>query len=316
MAHIMRPRPGEDCHDYACGSAGLLVKLQLVARELDPISRVPLKLYGQELQAESYAVAHMNAIIHDMEVEIERGDTMLNPKFKTATGRIATHDIVVANPMWNQPFGAELFANDPFDRFRTQGGATTGKGDWAWLQHTLTCLNERGRAAVVLDTGAVTRGSGAKHEDRERNIRKWFVDRDLIDGVILLPDNLFYNTSAAGVIVVLSKRKLEARQGKIVLLNASKRVGKGRPKNFIPEADIRRIAAAFAAGEPVEGEVAVITREEAEKAGYNLSPSRWVRQTADIETASVSDLIKELRDLSAATQDTDQQLFAILEKLQ
>ena len=234
MAHIMRPRPGEDCHDYACGSAGLLVKLQLVARELDPISRVPLKLYGQELQAESYAVAHMNAIIHDMEVEIERGDTMLNPKFKTATGRIATHDIVVANPMWNQPFGAELFANDPFDRFRIQGGATTGKGDWAWLQHTLTCLNERGRAAVVLDTGAVTRGSGAKHEDRERNIRKWFVDRDLIDGVILLPDNLFYNTSAAGVILVLSKRKLEARQGKIVLLNASQARGQGTAQEFHP----------------------------------------------------------------------------------
>lgn len=49
MAHILRPKPGEDCHDYACGSAGLLVKLQLVARELDPTSRVPLKLTGQEL---------------------------------------------------------------------------------------------------------------------------------------------------------------------------------------------------------------------------------------------------------------------------
>ena len=100
--------------------------------------------------------------------------------------------------MWNQDFNQELFENDPFDRFRTSGGVTTGKGDWAWLQHTLACLNERGRAAVVLDTGAVTRGSGSKNEDRERNIRKWFVDRDLIDGVILLPDNLFYNTSAAG----------------------------------------------------------------------------------------------------------------------
>ena len=190
MAHLLRPRPGETCHDYACGSAGLLVKLQLVARELDPTSRVPLKLYGQELQAESYAVAHMNAVIHDMDVGIERGDTMINPKFKTATGRIAAHDIVVANPMWNQDINPDIYANDPFDRFRTTGGVTTGKADWAWLQHTLACLNERGRAAVVLDTGAVTRGSGAKHEDRERNIRKWFVDRDLIDGVILLPDNL------------------------------------------------------------------------------------------------------------------------------
>ena len=90
----MRPRPGEECHDYACGSAGLLVKLQLIARELDPTSRVPLKLYGQELQAESYAVAKMNAIIHDMEAEIERGDTMINPKFKTADSKIRTYDIV------------------------------------------------------------------------------------------------------------------------------------------------------------------------------------------------------------------------------
>ena len=315
MAHIMRPRPGEDCHDYACGSAGLLVKLQLVARELDPTSRVPLKLYGQELQAESYAVAHMNAIIHDMEVEIERGDTMINPKFKTATGQIATHDIVVANPMWNQPFSPELFANDPFDRFRTQGGATTGKGDWAWLQHTLSCLNERGRAAVVLDTGAVTRGSGAKHEDRERNIRKWFVDRDLIDGVILLPDNLFYNTSAAGVIVVLSKRKPEARQDKIVLLNASKRVGKGRPKNFIPEEDIRLIAAAFVKGEPVEGEVAVITREQAEKADYNLSPSRWVGQTQTEETRSIPELVSSLEKLSKDIQTSDELIISMLKKI-
>ena len=315
MAHIMRPRPGEDCHDYACGSAGLLVKLQLIARELDPTSRVPLKLYGQELQAESYAVARMNGIIHDMEVEIERGDTMINPKFKTATGQIATHDIVVANPMWNQPFSPELFANDPFDRFRTQGGATTGKGDWAWLQHTLSCLHERGRAAVVLDTGAVTRGSGAKHEDRERNIRKWFVDHDLIDGVILLPDNLFYNTSAAGVIVVLSKRKPEARKDKIVLLNASKRVGKGRPKNFIPEEDIRLIATAFVKGEPVEGEVAVITREQAEKADYNLSPSRWVRQTVGGDEADIQDIVKRFESILAEEEAVSADLHAAIQKL-
>ena len=314
MAHIMRPKPGEDCHDYACGSAGLLVKLQLVARELDPTSRVPLKLYGQELQAESYAVAHMNAIIHDMDIEIARGDTMINPKFKTASGQISTHDVVVANPMWNQPFSQDVFANDPFDRFRTRGGITTGKGDWAWLQHTLACLNDRGRAAVVLDTGAVTRGSGAKHEDKERNIRKWFVDRDLIDGVILLPDNLFYNATAAGIIVVLSKRKPAGRKNKIVLLNASRRVGKGRPKNFIPENDIRPLATAFLKGEPIEGEVAVITREQAEQADYNLSPSRWVGQTTDEESASVFDLIAELRRLSSEIQESDRQLFSSLER--
>ncbi len=316
MAHIMRPKPGEDCHDYACGSAGLLVKLQLVARELDPTSRVPLKLYGQELQAESYAVAHMNAIIHDMDVKVARGDTMINPKFKTASGRINTHDVVVANPMWNQPFSQEVFANDPFDRFRTRGGITTGKGDWAWLQHTLACLNERGRAAVVLDTGAVTRGSGAKHEDKERNIRKWFVDHDLIDGVILLPDNLFYNTTAAGIIVVLSKRKPSARKNTIVLLNASRRVGKGRPKNFIPEKDIRSLAAAFLKGEPVESEVAVITREQAAQADYNLSPSRWVGQTDTMNQRPIKDILAEMQRLDTEAREIDSRLAAMLAQLQ
>ncbi len=316
IAHLMRPKPGEDCYDYACGSAGLLIKLQLIARETDPISRVPLKLYGQELQADSYAVAHMNAIIHDMDVRIERGDTMINPKFKDVSGRITAHDIVVANPMWNQDFSPDIFENDPFDRFRTAGGVTTGKGDWAWLQHTLACLNERGRAAVVLDTGAVTRGSGSKQSDRERNIRKWFVDRDLIDGVILLPDNLFYNTSAAGIIVVLSKRKPPARKDRIVLLNASRRVRKGRPKNYISEEDIRPIAAGFLKGEPIDGEVAVITREQAKEADYNLSPNRWVGLKTSSDEADLQNIIERFESLVAKEAEVSANLHSVLQKLQ
>jgi type I restriction enzyme M protein len=315
IAQLMRPRPGETCHDYACGSAGLLIKLQLVARELDPTSKVPLKLSGQELQAESYAVAQMNAIIHDMEVELQRGDTMINPKFRTSDGRIRTHDIVVANPMWNQPFAPDLFANDPFDRFRTAGGVTSGKGDWAWLQHTLACMSDHGRAAVVLDAGAVTRGSGSKNEDKERNIRKWFVDRDLIDGVILLPENLFYNTTAAGVIVMLNKRKPVARRDRIVLLNAGRRVKKGRPKNYIPDEDIRAIAAAYLRGESIDGEVAVVTREQAEAADYNLSPSRWIGQAEPVEMESVAVLIKEVERLSNEEVSMTSKLLTLLRPL-
>ena len=316
IAHLMRPRPGEDCHDYACGSAGLLIKLQLVARETDPTSHVPLKLYGQELQADSYAVAHMNAVIHDMDVQIERGDTMINPRFKNSAGRIATHDIVVANPMWNQNFNPNIFENDPFDRFRSTGGVTTGRGDWAWLQHTLAGLNERGRAAVVLDTGAVTRGSGSQNEDRERNIRKWFVDRDLIDGVILLPDNLFYNTGAAGVIVVLSKRKPASRKDKIVLLNASRRVRKGSPKNYIPEEDIRPLADVFLKGEPVEGEVAVITREQAQEADYNLSPSRWVGQAETAVQRPINEIVAEMQRFDEEAHEVNAALARMLVRLQ
>lgn len=315
MAHIMRPRPGETCHDYACGSAGLLIKLQLVARELDPTSRVPLKLSGQELQAESYAVAQMNAIIHDMDVELQRGDTMINPKFRDAAGKIMGHDIVVANPMWNQPFAPDLFANDPFDRFRTAGGITSGKGDWAWLQHTLSCLDTNGRAAVVLDTGAVTRGSGSKNEDKERNIRKWFVDNDYIDGVILLPENLFYNTNAAGIVVVLNKRKPAARKGKITLLNASKHFKKGRPKNYLPEEDIHSLAVMYLKGDAVEGELAVITTQQAEEADYNLSPSRWVGQSENNTHQSVKDLVCSATKLSKAGDELWAELQPMLARI-
>jgi type I restriction enzyme M protein len=315
MAHVMRPKPGETGHDFACGSLGLLIKLHLVARELDPTSKIPLKLSGQELQAESYAVAKMNAIIHDIDIELARGDTMINPKFRNADGTIRQHDIVVANPMWNQPFAPDLFAHDPFDRFRTAGGVTTGKGDWAWLQHTLACLDERGRAAVVLDTGAVTRGSGSKNEDKERNIRKWFVERDLIDGVILLPENLFYNTTAAGIIVVLAKRKPKARQGKIVLLNASKHFKKGRPKNYLPDEDIRTLATTYLKGEPVEGELAVITLAQAAEADFNLSPSRWVGQDSAQSVQDLSTLVERLRTLVGLQRDSDNQVFDLIKKI-
>lgn len=315
MARILRPRPGETVHDYASGSGGLLIKQQLVARELDPISKVPLKLSGQELQAESYAVARMNTIIHDMTVDLRRGDTMINPKFKDRTGSLQRFDIVVANPMWNQPFSPDLFEDDPFTRFATAGGATSGRGDWAWLQHTLAIMNDGGRAAVVLDTGAVTRGSGSKNDDKERAIRKWFVDRDLVEGVILLPDNLFYNTTAAGVILVLSKRKPASRDKKVLLLNASRRATKGRPKNHLADSDVADLARIYLAGEPVEGELAVVTNEQIADVDYNLSPARWVAQRTAEELRSVKDILADLIVLDERAHDIDDAIARMLVNL-
>jgi type I restriction enzyme M protein len=312
MARILRPRPGETCHDYACGSGGLLIKLQLIARQLDPTSRVPLKMYGQELQAESYAVARMNTIIHDMDVDLQRGDTMINPKFRDPAGGLQRCDIVVANPMWNQTFSPDIFEDDPYDRFAKAGGITSGKGDWAWLQHTLSVMNDGGRAAVVLDTGAVTRGSGSRNEDKERNIRKWFVDHDYVEGVILLPENLFYNTMAAGIIVVLNKRKPAARKGKIVLLNASKRFLKGRPKNYLVETELHELADLFRTDAPVDGELNIITTAEARDADYNLSPSRWVAQEDHTVTADIPTLVGMLRELSLQQRTSDERVLQLL----
>jgi type I restriction enzyme M protein len=315
MARILRPRPGETCHDYACGSGGLLIKLQLTARQLDPTSKVPLKMYGQELQAESFAVARMNTIIHDMTVDLQRGDTMLNPKFRDKAGGLQRYDIVVANPMWNQTFDLGIFEDDPYDRFTKAGGVTSGKGDWAWLQHTLAVMNDGGRAAVVLDTGAVARGSGSKNEDKERNIRKWFVDHDYIEGVILLPDNLFYNTPAAGIIVLLNKRKPAARKGKVVLLNASQRFAKGKPKNHITDADVQELAQMFQSGEAVDGEVAIVEASDIKGADYNLNPAKWVSKVNEVSHREIKDILADLATLDAQAVEVNGALSRMLVKL-
>lgn len=315
MARILRPRPGETSYDYACGSGGLLIKLQLVARELDKISKVPLKMFGQELQAESYAVARMNTIIHDMDVDLQRGDTMINPKFHEAAGGLQHYDIVVANPMWNQTFSPDIFEDDPYDRFAKAGGVTSGKGDWAWLQHTLAVMNDGGRAAVVLDPGAMSRGSGSKNDDKERNIRKWFVDHDYIEGVVLLPENLFYNTPAAGIIVLLNKRKPASRKGKVALLNASQRYTKGKPKNHLSDQDIKYLADLYIAGEFVEGELRILDNEEIARADYLLSPDRWVTQHNKVDRRPIAEILADLRALDAEADKIDIKMAELVSNL-
>lgn len=139
MAGIMDPEPGMEIYDPCCGSAGLLIKCQLALEERMSLRSkskyAPLRLYGQEYTPETWAMANMNMIIHDMEGEIEIGDTFRNPKFRR-DNHLQTFDRVVANPMWNQNWFTEKdYDNDELDRFpkvpdtpatrRTGGGSST-----------------------------------------------------------------------------------------------------------------------------------------------------------------------------------------------
>jgi hypothetical protein len=147
-------------------------------------------------------MANMNMIIHDMEGEIQIGDTFRKPKFRKGN-RLQTFDRVVANPMWNQTeFKEKDYDADELDRFPKGAGFPGGKADWGWVQHILASLKPQGRAAVVLDTGAASRGSGNANTNKEKDVRRWFVEQDFIEGVIYLPENLFYNTTAPGTILV------------------------------------------------------------------------------------------------------------------
>jgi len=313
MAYLMRPKQEEEVYDPCCGSGGLLIKCELALKGQEKEIARPLRLYGQELTGSSFAIARMNTVLHDMEGEIVRGNSMTNPKFLDGSS-LRRFDIVVTNPMWNQDnFDPASYENDPFERFAERGGfAPASSADWAWLQHVHASLNDSGRAAVVIDTGAAGRGSGSQGENREKTIRRWFVDRDVIEGVILLPDNLFYNTTAAGIIILLNRQKPKDRQGRVVLINASGEFEKGRPKNFVPDASIKRIAEAFHAGKDVERFVKVASIEEIAKNDYNLSPSRYIETAAPTEQRDIQEILNEFASLDAEVKRLDGELREIL----
>lgn len=337
MSRVLQPEPGMEIYDPTCGSGGLLIKCEIAMEEAaaspsPPSGKLagegvgvrgqskpfaPLKLYGQEYIAETWAMANMNMIIHDMEGQIEIGDTFKNPKFRDRRGRLRTFDRVVANPMWNQDWFTEAdYDNDELDRFPA-GAGFPGKSsaDWGWVQHIHASMNATGRAAVVLDTGAASRGSGNAGTNKEKTVRQWFVDHDLIESVLYLPENLFYNTTAPGIVLFLNKAKPKERQGKVLLVNASQIFAKGDPKNFIPEAGIQRIADTLIGWKEEEKLSRIVDHAELKKNDYNISPSRYIH-TTDAETyRPMAEIVEELKVIEAEASETDQALRRILKQL-
>lgn len=222
MARFLDPKPGETVYDPCCGSGGLLIKCHLRLLETKgkksngrlqlPSNVAPLRLFGQEINSSTFAMSRMNAFLHGMEAEIALGDTMHRPAFTEGDGRLRQFDLVTANPMWNQKFDAANYENDTYERFK-HGFPPSSSADWGWVQHMAASLNDAGRMAVVLDTGAVSRGSGNQGSNKERDIRKQFVEADLVEAVLLLPENLFYNTTAPGIVMVINKRNARYWEG-------------------------------------------------------------------------------------------------------
>jgi type I restriction enzyme M protein len=186
------------------------------------------------------------------------------------------------------------------------------KADWGWLQHILASLNEKGRAAVVLDTGAASRGSGNASTNKEKEVRKYFVEHDHIEGVIYLPENLFYNTSAPGIVIFLNEDKPKAQKDKIFLLNAAREFAKGDPKNYITDEGIERIAETFRAWREEEKFGRIVDKAEIARNDYNISPSRYIHTAGGEEYRPIAEIVEELNALEEEAKATDAALKTIL----
>ncbi|MGN2615002.1 type I restriction-modification system subunit M [Aliivibrio fischeri] len=269
IVKLIDPQPGHEIYDLTCGCGGMLVES---ARHIKDnydngtvMGKPNCKLYGQEKNLGTWAIAKLNMFLHNLDGDIKRGDTLVNPLHKSGEG-LQTFDRVIANPPfsiknWWEPLelndgkiigdnGKERNVKystdlkDKFGRFAL-GTAPRTKADLAFVQHMIASTKDDGRIGVVVPHGVLFR------EGDEGKIRKGMLvgkddfKGDLIEGVVGLPPALFFNTGIAAAVLIINKNKPAALKNKVIFVDASAEFGEGKAMNFLREADIKRITTEY-----------------------------------------------------------------------
>ncbi len=283
MVNILDPKPGETVYDPACGTGGLLLETLQHVRENGGDDRLMLgRLFGQEKNLTTAAIARMNLFLHGAEdFNIVRGDTLRQPAFVSGD-RLATFDCVIANPPFSlKAWGEDAWVSDPWGR-NIAGTPPKGYGDWAWVQHMITSMAPKsGRLAVVLPHGALFR-MGA-----EGKIRSKVIDLDLIEAVIGLGPNLFYGAGIAACIVVCRQKKTKDHQGKILLIDGSELFQRGRNQNTLESEHVVALYEAYKGFSDIDGLSKVVTTEEIQAQDGNLNITAYVSKIDDEVIPSV-----------------------------
>jgi type I restriction enzyme M protein len=275
LVEILDPREGESIYDPACGTGGMLLgAIEHVMRKGGDPRTFYGKIYGQEKNLTTSAIARMNLVLHGIEdFQVAREDTLRSPAFTdSSTGGLATFDCVIANPPFSlKEWGREIWEADPWGRAR-YGIPPESYGDYAFVQHMIASMARSGnsRMAVVLPQGALFRKSA------EGQIRQALLENDMIEAVIGLAPNLFYGTQLAACILVLRRKKPAERKNKVLIVDASSCFRKGRAQNFLDQEHSDQIVSWYRAFEDVEDRAKVATLDEIKKEGWTLNISRYV----------------------------------------
>jgi type I restriction enzyme M protein len=305
LIHILDPQSGESVYDPASGSGGMLVETINTVREKGGDTRT-LRLYGQEVNLTTSAIARMNLFLHDIEdFKIVRGDTLRSPGLRQPDGHLSTFDVVVANPPFSlSNWGADQWAADP----RSECGVPPAKnGDFAWVQHMLASMDPRtGRVGVVMPHGVLFRGGA------EGKIRKCLVEQDRLEAVIGLANNLFYSTSIPAALLIFRADKPAVRRQHVLFIDASERFTKGRNQNSIGDADIEAIIESYRTGEDPDGEggvhVRLVPDSEIAENNYDLNIGRYIKTTAD-DTVDLPTALAAYQQARAARIESEKALF-------
>jgi type I restriction enzyme M protein len=230
-----------------------------------------LGLYGQELIHITAAIARMNLVLHGVEdFQIVAGNTLSNPAF-IERDRLRTFDVVLANPPYSiKKWNREAWQSDPWGR-NFFGTPPQGRADYAFFQHILKSLDPKtGRCAILFPHGVLFR-------NEEADMRRKLVDLDLLECVLGLGPNLFYNSPMEACVVICRTLKPAARKGKVLFIDAVHDVERERAQSFLKPEHQSRILAAYQAFADDPGFAKVATIEEILEKNGNLSIPRYVR---------------------------------------
>jgi type I restriction enzyme M protein len=271
MVQMLDPKPGESIYDPTCGTGGMLISALTEVKRKRGEHRT-LKLFGQERNHMTASIARMNLVLHGVEdSEIARGDTLATPAFHEAD-RLRTFDVVLANPPYSiKQWSREAWTTDPWGR-SFLGTPPQGRADYAFFQHILKSMDAKtGRCAVLFPHGVLFR-------KEEAELRKKLIEADLVDCVLGLGPNLFYNSPMEACVVFCRARKPAKQRGKVLLIDAVNEVARERATSFLRPEHQARIGAAYAAFADEAGFAKVATREELAAQGYSLSIPLYVKR--------------------------------------
>lgn len=299
MAEILQPKPGESIYDPTCGSGGMLVKcLDYLREKGEPWQGV--KVFGQEINALTSAIARMNLYLNGVEdFSIVREDTLRHPAFVDGS-RLRTFDVVLANPPYSiKAWDREAFANDPWGR-NFLGTPPQGRADYAFLQHIIASMDsQNGRCAILFPHGVLFR-------DEEKEMRKKLIESDVLDAVIGLGPNLFFNSPMEACIIICNKNKPLERKGKVLMINAVNLVVRKNAESYLTNEHIETLLSAYQNYCDQEGLSKVCVNQDIKDGNLNIS--LYAHKSEDIATADLDTAIMEWKEIHNTVKDN----FSIL----
>jgi len=288
MTQITDPKSSESIYDPTCGSGGILLSSALHLKAQGKEYRT-LKLYGQELNLITSAIARINMFMHNVdEFLIVQGDTLDSPQI-LENDELKKFDVVMANPPYSvKKWSQKKWMNDPFGR-NIWGTPPQGCADYAFQQHIMKSLNpETGRSVVLWPHGVLFR-------DSESGIRKRMIEEDYVDAVIGLGKNLFYNSSMESCLLVCRMKKPEERKGKIIFIDAKEELRIDRTNAWLEPKHIKKISDAYWKFADADGFAKVMTARGVLENNGNLSLQLYVKQIVVDDEHNTEDLLKNIK---------------------